>query len=236
MSIFLKRKINMIVCDMAGTIVNEKGLIYKTIFTTLKTSGYAATPNMMDSWPGKDKKDVLRSVVYQHIGNYDRADEVANKLEKELMETLEKEYFKKGNIELIDENLLDFFDSLRINGVKVCLNTGYPKSLQEKIIDKFNLDGRIDSFISSEEVTCGRPAPYMIHRLMEENLIMSPNNVAKIGDTQIDMLEGTNANCGLVIGVLSGHEKKDNLLSAGADAVVNKITDLDNEIYCDFYL
>ena len=65
---------------------------------------------------------------------------------------------------------------------------------------------------------------------------MSPNNVAKIGDTQIDMLEGINANCGLIIGVLSGHEKKDNLLSAGADAVVNKITDLDNEIYCDFYL
>ena len=50
-----------------------------------------------------------------------------------------------------------------------------------------------------------------------ENLIMSPNNVAKIGDTQIDMLEGINANCGLVIGVLSGHEKKDNLLSAGVD-------------------
>ena len=43
---------------------------------------------------------------------------------------------------------------------------------------------------------------------MEENLIMSPNNVAKIGDTQIDMLEGINANCGLVIGVLSGHEKR----------------------------
>ena len=38
----------MIVCDMAGTIVNEKGLIYKTIFTTLKTSGCTATPNMMD--------------------------------------------------------------------------------------------------------------------------------------------------------------------------------------------
>ena len=54
---------------MAGTIVND--LICKTIFTTLKTSGYTATPNMMDSWPGKDKKDVLRSVVYQHIGNYD---------------------------------------------------------------------------------------------------------------------------------------------------------------------
>ena len=66
------------------------------------------------------------------------------------METLEKEYFKKGNIELIDENLLDFFDSLRINGVKVCLNTWISKNLQEKIIDKFNLDVGIDSFISSE--------------------------------------------------------------------------------------
>ncbi len=71
---------------------------------------------------------------------------------------------------------------------------------------------------------------------MEDNLIMSANSVAKIGDTQTDMLEGVNANCGLVIGVLSGHEKKDNLLSVGADVVVNKITDLDSEVYCDFYL
>tara|TARA_X000000950_G_scaffold43809_1_gene49284 strand:+ start:8026 stop:8736 length:711 start_codon:yes stop_codon:yes gene_type:complete len=236
MSIFLQRKINMIVCDMAGTIVNEKGLIYKSIFNTLKISGYAATSQMMDSWPGKDKKDVLRNVVYQHIGNYKRADEMASELENELMKTLEKEYFKKGNIELIDDNLLDFFDCVRINGIKVCLNTGYPKKLQEKIIDKFNLYGRIDSFISSEEVVCGRPAPYMIHRLMEDNLIMSANSVAKIGDTQTDMLEGVNAKCGLVIGVLSGHEKKDNLLGAGADVVVNKITDLDSEVYCDFYL
>ena len=59
MSIFLQRKIGLVVCDMAGTIINEKGLIYKTMFNTLKTAGYAVPTSFMDTWPGKDKKDVI---------------------------------------------------------------------------------------------------------------------------------------------------------------------------------
>lgn len=236
MSVFLQRKIGLVVCDMAGTIINEKGLIYKTMFNTLKTSGYAVPSSFMDSWPGKDKKEVLSQAVYHHIGNYKKANEITYDLEKDLIKNLEKEYFKQGNIELVDNELLDFFDLLRINGVKVALNTGYPRQMQEKIIEHFNLSGHIDNYISSEEVACGRPTPYMINRLMEENLIISAKNIAKIGDTKIDMKEGKNAGCGLTIGVLTGYENKENLIDSGADIVVNTITDLNNDVFCDFYL
>ena len=67
-----------------------------------------------------------------------------NEAEKLLLEELEKNYFDNNKIELIDDELLDFFDGLRINGIKVALNTGYPKDFQNKIIDHFNLEGRID--------------------------------------------------------------------------------------------
>ena len=236
MSIFLQKKIGLVVCDMAGTIINEKGLIYKTMFNTLKTSGYAVSVSCMDTWPGKDKKEVLKRVVYQHIGNYKSADAISSELEKDLIINLEKEYFKKGNIELVNKDLLGFFDWLRINGIKVALNTGYPKQMQEKIIDHFNLDSHIDNYISSEDVVSGRPSPYMINRLMEKNLMISSKNVAKIGDTKMDMKEGVNAHCGLTIGVLTGYDNKQNLIEAGADIVVNNITDLDNDVFCDFYL
>ena len=97
--------------------------------------------------------------------------------------------------------------------------------MQAKIISHFGLDGRVDAYISSEQVSMGRPAPYMIHHLMEECDIPSVSNVAKIGDTMNDMREGKNAGCGLTIGVLTGAEKKEKLLKYG-DVVVNKITDL----------
>ena len=42
----------------------------------------------------------------------------------------------------------------------VALNTGYPKVFQDKIIQHFNLQDHIDHYISSEEVSYGRPYLY----------------------------------------------------------------------------
>ena len=131
-------------------------------------------------------------------------------------------------MELIDDNLYDFFACARINGIRIALNTGYSKEFQSQIIDHFKLDLYVDGFISSEEVKHGRPYPYMINNLMEEFDILHPKNIAKVGDTKNDMREGVNASCGIKIGVLSGFETKENILEAGADVVVNKITDLND--------
>ena len=126
----------------------------------------------------------------------------------------------------MDEKIFDLFDVLRINGIKVTLNTGYPKNIQNKIIQKFNLDLHVDDYISSEEVVFGRPYPYMIYNLMERNYVINPNNVIKIGDTINDIKEGKNANCGMTIGVLSGHNNSQQLHNVGADIIYNNIMDL----------
>ena len=85
----------------------------------------------------------------------------------------------------------------------------------------------VDDWISSQDVEKGRPYPYMIELMMNKYNIKS-ENVVKIGDTINDMKEGKNANCGLVIGVLTGEGTRTELLNAGADMIVDKITDL----YC----
>ena len=230
MSLLLRNNITLLVSDMAGTVINEKGLIYISLKKTLKRLGYCVSDADMKSWHGRDKKEVLWNHIYKQYdppGVKYLAPKV-NEAEKLLVEELEKSYFEDKNIELIDDGLLDFFDSLRINGVKVALNTGYPKDFQNKIIDYFDLGGRVDTWISSEEVAQGRPAPYMIHQLMERCDIPSVKNVAKIGDTVNDMREGINAGCGLTIGVLSGADNKDDLMKY-SNLVINKITDLNEE-------
>ena len=230
MSMLLRNNITLLVSDMAGTVINEKGIIYTSLKKTLKRLGYCVSDADVKSWHGRDKKEVLWNHIYKQYeppGVKYLAPRV-KEAEEILLEELEKSYFENNNIELIDDKLLDFFDSLRINGIKVALNTGYPKNFQEKIIDHFNLEGRIDTWISSEEVKYGRPAPYMIHQLMERCDIPSVKNVAKIGDTQNDMREGLNAGCGLTIGVLSGADNKEELLRY-SNLVINKITDLNEE-------
>ena len=233
-SILLRKKIKLVVCDMTGTIINEKSIIYKSIGNTLKDMGCVTSKKDMEKWYGRDKKEVLYNELYKGFSpsGIKKLTSIVKEAEKLLLKKLEENYFENNNIELIDNKLLDLFDNWRMKDIKVVLNTGYPGEFQKKIIEKMKLSNHIDDYISSSEVSKGRPYPYMIYKLMERNNIINSKNVCKIGDTVNDMLEGKNAGCGLTIGVLSGTGKIDNLLNE-TNIVVDKITDLygDGKVY-----
>lgn len=220
------KNISMIVCDMAGTIINENGIIYQTINKTLLSLGINSSEYDMRKWGGRDKFEIIKDSIHENISCYEKRIDLYKKAQYIFPLKLEEEYFVNNKISLMDEKIFDLFDVLRINGIKVTLNTGYPKNIQNKIIQKFNLDLYVDDYISSEEVVFGRPYPYMIYNLMERNYVINPNNVIKIGDTINDIKEGKNANCGMTIGVLSGHNNSQQLHNAGADIIYNNIMDL----------
>ena len=226
-SILLRKKIKLVVCDMAGTIVNEKGIIYKLIGETLNEMGCVTSKKDIERWYGRDKREVLYNELYKGFSpsGIKKLAPLVKESEILLLRKLEENYFKDNNIELIDDKLLDLFENWRMKNMKVVLNTGYPGEFQKKIIEKMELSGHIDDYISSSEVSKGRPYPYMIYKLMERNNIINSKYVCKIGDTVNDMLEGKNAGCGLTIGVLSGAGRIDNLLNE-TNIVVDKITDL----------
>lgn len=231
MASLFRRNINFLICDMAGTVVNENGIIYNSLEKVLKNMGCVVTKDMKEKWYGQEKKKVLVDTLYNMESNSINETNLKyllGKAESELEYELNKNYFENGEIELIDPNIYDFFSNLRINGVKVALNTGYNSKLQKRIIEHVGLQGCIDDYISSDMCRFGRPYPYMIHNLMERNNIYNVNNVAKAGDTINDMWEGRNAGVGLRIGVLSGAEKRNNLFPH-ADVLINKITDLQND-------
>ena len=242
---FPMKNTRLIVCDMAGTVINEGDIIYNTIEKTLNKMGFDAKKN--ESWYGKDKKEVLYNEIKQNIesesqqsisafpSQIDTEEMYINNIvynaEKELIGELENEYFSDtSEVKLMHPKLPILFERLRYNGIKMTLNTGYPAELQEKIIDHFHMKDYIDDYISSEHTFRGRPAPYMIHRLMERQDIMNPDWVMKIGDTNFDMLEGKNAKCGLTVGVLSGAGTMKDLEKA--DIIIDDIMSIDN-FECD---
>ena len=231
---FPMKNTRLIVCDMAGTVINEGGIIYNTIEKTLNKMGFDAKKN--ESWYGKDKKEVLYNEIKNNIesdsrNNSNHIESIVDTAEKELIGELENEYFSDtSEVKLMHPKLPILFERLRYNGIKMTLNTGYPAELQEKIIDNFHMKDYIDDYISSEHTFRGRPAPYMIHRLMERQDIMNPDWIMKIGDTNFDMLEGKNAKCGLTVGVLSGAGTIKDLEKA--DIIINDIMHIYN-FECD---
>ena len=123
------------------------------------------------------------------------------------------------------------FTGLKKNNIKIALNTGYSKEIQEKIIDKLKLNEYIDDYISSDMVPSGRPAPYMINKLMSNLDINNPNIVMKVGDTPNDILEGQNARCGYVLGVLSGSSTLKELKIHGPTDILSSIAELNDSLY-----
>tara|TARA_X000000368_G_scaffold46982_1_gene33592 strand:+ start:417 stop:1112 length:696 start_codon:yes stop_codon:yes gene_type:complete len=210
----LGTKTKLVIFDMAGTIINEKGIIYKSIDNTLQKIGIETYDKHL--WPGRDKKEILHEQIKMHYSkqskNTDKKsiNNLVDDAEEYLLDNLFDEYFNGNNIQLFP-NTIPLFNDLRMNNIKIGLNTGYPKCLQEKIIDGLKLHNHIDVYTSSSEFKHGRPYPYMIYDLMEKSGVSNFDEVIKVGDTKNDILEGINAGCGKSIGVLTGAGKKEEL-------------------------
>lgn len=86
-------------------------------------------------------------------------------------------------------------------------DTGFHHAIIRAIMGRAWLrDGLVDVSVDVEDVPGerGRPAPFMIFHAMEKLDVQNVQEVIKIGNTPAEMLEGTNAGCRGVIGVLSG--------------------------------
>ena len=214
----------LLICDMAGTVINERGLVYKTLLKTLNKVGVT---KMEKEWYGLEKKEVINRAVNRFAPE---KESLKRQLYLDFRKSLDESYFgDNSTISLIDDRIPEYFDRLRDDGILVTLNTGYDISFQDKIIEKFGMNAYIDGFISSQEVEMGRPAPFMIYELMRRNNIYYSNEVVKVGDTKNDIFEGINAKCGTTVGVLSGAGSRKDLEKA--DIISDNIISYLDEYY-----
>ena len=64
MASLFRRNINFLICDMAGTVISEKGIIYNSLEKVLKNMGCNVTQDMKESWYGQEKRKVLIDTIY----------------------------------------------------------------------------------------------------------------------------------------------------------------------------
>ena len=218
----VEENIKLVVFDMAGTTVDEGGLVYKTLVSTIQSYQIPIEEDEIKDWYGVNKTQVLK-----HFLNRSGQDDT--KLESMLSDfktNLKKNYFEDNHVKLIDPQLPNLFENLRKRGIKIGLNSGFSVDIQEALIERLHLRNCIDCYVSSESVPHGRPEPYMIQYLMKQCGITNPKEVVKVGDSINDILEGKNSNCYKSIGVLSGAETKNKLEEAGADMILDSVMDL----------
>ena len=213
----------LLISDMAGTTIQEKGIVYNSLFNTIKMIKPNLTKSEIAKFTGHNKVEVINHFVNEQ--KVESPNVVIRNLNSEFNCFLKKEYMNNSSVQLISPNLPDYFNMLRYNGIKIALNTGYNKDIQQLLIDKLDMTNFVDDYISSEEVVKGRPEPYMINELMKRNNISNINEVIKVGDTVADIREGKNAGCDTV-GVLSGSDSLSILTKENPNFIVNNITSI----------
>jgi phosphonatase-like hydrolase len=90
------------------------------------------------------------------------------------------------------------------------------------------------AIISSDDVTEGRPAPFMIFHAMEAARVNSVREVVAAGDTPLDLQAGANAGLRGVAGVLSGASSAARLRQEPHTHILRSVADLPELLHSGF--
>jgi phosphonatase-like hydrolase len=198
-------KIELVVCDMAGTTVRDAGQVPKAFTSALAAHGIAVTPQAINSLRGASKRLAILNLIPESPDRQARSEQVYATFVQHLAEVF------NGTVEPVP-GAREAIDTLRSRGVKVALNTGFDRETTDLLLDALRWrEGVVDAVVCGDEVAQGRPAPYMIFRCMEATGVVSVHRVANAGDTVLDLQAGHNAGVALNIGVLSGAHGRDQM-------------------------
>ena len=218
------KNIKSVVFDMAGTVVDEQNIVYKTVHQALLDNGYNLTlEDVLKDGAGKEKLRAIQDLMTVADGALDEAK--SKEIHKAFQAKLDENY---ATMEIKEQpNASSLFQWLRSKGIKVALNTGYNKAIANMLIEKLNWQvGRdIDALVTADDAENHRPAPDMI-LLANQWLGIENNSAAKVGDSAIDIHEGKNADCALTIGVTTGAQTRAQLEEATPDFVIDDLLEL----------
>ena len=85
------------------------------------------------------------------------------------------------------------FQKLRAQGILLTASTGFGREIAASIFQRLGWEKYFANVVTGDDVSEGRPAPYMIFRAMEAAKVTNVAEVMVVGDTPLDLQAGTNA-------------------------------------------
>jgi FAD dependent oxidoreductase TIGR03364/phosphonatase-like hydrolase len=225
--LFVSHKIELVVFDIAGTTVNDNNGVAACLRDALFDFGMQVNLTQINQVMGWPKPAAIRYLVENSLDHAARLSSQINMIHANFVTRMKRFYMHDPRVSAMP-GAADVFLALRSAGIKVALNTSFSRDITTTILHRlgWKVGELIDAVISSDEVPRALPAPDMIHALMKKLGIASAKQVAKVGDTPIDIEEGLAAGCGMVIGVTSGMHKCEDLQRLKPQHVVASIREV----------
>ncbi|MFT3846692.1 MAG: HAD-IA family hydrolase [Lacibacter sp.] len=219
---------SLAVFDIAGTTVKDRGNVASSFINAFRENGHPIPADEVNKVMGWRKADAIKMLLMQYYGSNDSlTTELVNQIHDDFIHNMILFYEQDEELQPL-YFAEEVFEDLRRNNIKIALNTGFTRSIADVILKRLEWlpGGKIDYIVASDEVDEGRPYPFMIQHLMKEAGITEPSSVVKIGDTEVDIMEGRNAGCGMVVGVTTGAYTKEELKSYKPDFIIDRLSQL----------
>lgn len=217
--------IEMVVFDMAGTVIDEHNIVYKTLHQSLLNAGVVVDyETVLLHGAGKEKKQALIDILKLLNGSYDLA--LTDQCYRNFRESLATAYLE--NDISAQPGAEEIFEFLHEKGIVVVLNTGYDRATAEHLIDKlqWRVGEHIDYLVTASDVFASRPSPEMIQLAMQQFRIRHAYFAIKVGDSIVDIEEGRNGDCRYVIGITTGAHTREQLMQAEPTHIIDHLTEL----------
>lgn len=222
----------LIVCDIAGTTVNEDGIVYRQLRDCVERRGVGVSSDQVNAVKGTEKRSAIATLLSAD-GRRTSDGEVAEVF-ADFMDGLRRAYADHPPRPI--EGAEDALSRLRAGGARIALTTGFQRSIAETVLEAcgWGVAGTngesgarfvVDALVTSDTVVAGRPAPYLIHHAMELTGVTSVDEVVSAGDTVADLQAAANAGV-RGVGVLTGSVPTEVLAAQPHSLILDSLADL----------
>jgi phosphonatase-like hydrolase len=193
--------IRLVVLDVGGTIVEERGDVPKALSGAFGKRGINVSPAEINQWRGAAKREVVRHFVTQRMKLTDaERDKLIEAVYTDFSARIIDSYKTVNGMPGAEEA----FRAMQKMGLTLATSTGFDGPITSSIMTRLGWKHYFVAQITSDDVVHGRPSPYMLFHAMEAARVDSVSQVIAVGDTPLDLQAGTNGGMRGVVGVLSG--------------------------------
>jgi phosphonatase-like hydrolase len=215
--------LKLIVLDIGGTLIADHGEVPDAMLGAFARHGITVTPQEFSEWRGASKRGMVRHFVTREH----KSEALIEPIYADFTETVTKAYEKVQPIAGAEQALKE----LRAMDLILATTTGFDRLLTTAILARLGWPHYFAASITSDDVSEGRPAPYMLFRAMEAARINETQVVMAVGDTPLDLQAANNGSMGAAIGVYSGAATEDRLRKERNSGVLPSVAALPDLIH-----
>ena len=202
--------------DLDGTLVDS----YKTIFnSTIKALNDLNIPNNVD-------EEKFRDMIGKHFVDIFEEMKIPVPDFEEFIDVYKNNYFLFISDSELYSNAADILKYFSNNGIRISLLTTKGQDQAEKIIEHFKLSEFFNVIMGRRAGVAHKPSPEPLLLICSE-LNINPGESLMVGDTEMDILCGQNANT-KTCAVTHGYRTEEFILEHNPDYIVKDLNELKN--------